>query len=223
MKKLIAIAFLAVSAMTATAQMMTSRTLMKRENPTTWYVRAGMSVNMLSGLSSADKDALTYGDAEVSTGAKAGFEVDFGFHKPMGKSGAYWGMELGLGNRGGKLTFEEDGEKYSNSANTWSIKYSPVTFGYKYSLTDNLKLDGHIGAFALVDVSRKAKDDDGDEIDTDEAFENCFDAGLQAGIGVWYNKINLDITYQHGFVGFISMPNDPLKSSALMIRLGYAF
>ncbi|MDE6154380.1 MAG: PorT family protein [Muribaculaceae bacterium] len=154
MKKIIAIALLAVSAISASAQMMTSRTLMKRETPTTWYVRAGMSVNMLSGLNSDDKD---YG---LTTGSKAGFEVDFGFHKPMGKSGAYWGMELGFANRGGSIS-EVDGydDEYKYSLNAWSLKYSPFTFGYKYSITDDLKIDGHLGAFALVDLSRKAKVD----------------------------------------------------------------
>ena len=190
---------------------------MKRENPTTWYVRAGMSVNMLSGLNSDDKD---YG---LTTGSKAGFEVDFGFHKPMGKSGAYWGMELGFANRGGSIS-EVDGydDEYKYSLNAWSLKYSPFTFGYKYSITDDLKIDGHLGAFALVDLSRKAKVD-GDEVDADEIFSNRFDAGLQVGVGVWYKKINLDLTYQHGFVGFVESPNSTLKCSALMIRLGYAF
>lgn len=214
MKKIIAIALLAVSAISASAQMMTSRTLMKRETPTTWYVRAGMSVNMLSGLNTYDKDD------GLKTGSKAGFEVDLGFNKPMGKSGAYWGMELGLANRGGSIT--EAYENHDYSLNAWSIKYSPITFGYKYSITDDLKLDGHLGAFALVDVSRKAKND-GDEVDADEMFSNRFDAGLQVGIGVWYKKFNLDLTYQHGFVGLVESPNSTLKCSALMIRLGYAF
>lgn len=225
MKKLIVLALLAVSAVAAQAQMMKSRTLMKRENPATWYVRAGLSINMLSGLSSDDKEHynLYQGTStSTSTGSKAGFEVDFGFNKPIGKAGAYWGMELGIGNRGGKLTVGEDSnDKYS--FNTWSLNYSPVTFGYKYSLTDDIRLDVHLGAYALVDMSRKAKDDDGKELDADDTFDNRFDAGLQGGIGVWYKKFNLDVTYRHGFVGFVSMPYDALKSSAVMVRLGYAF
>lgn len=214
MKKLIAIALLAVSAVTASAQMMTSRTLMKRDNPTTWYVRAGLSVNMLTGLDSEYKDGL-------SLGSKAGFEFDLGFNKPMGKSGAYWGMELGIGNRGGEISAK--GEDSKISVNTWALKYSPVTFGYKYSVTDDVRLDIHAGVYASYDLSQKAKDNDGDEIDSDNAFDNSFDLGIQGGLGVWYKKINLDFTYQHGFVGFVSAPNNALKSSALMIRLGYAF
>lgn len=226
MKKLIAIVLLAVSAMTASAQMMTSRTLMKRENPTTWYVRAGLSINMLSGMSSEDKT--DYDGYEQSTGSKAGFEIDFGFNKPMGKSGLYWGMELGIGNRGGKITgkYKEDGynDECKTSFNSWALNYSPFTLGYKYSVTDNLKLDVHLGAFALVDMSQKAKfEEDGDKEDIDEAFDSRFDAGIQAGLGAWFKKFNLDVTYRHGFVGYVSMPNDPLKSSSLLIRLGYAF
>lgn len=218
MKKLIILVLLVVSAVTASAQMMTSRTLMKRENPTTWYIRTGLSINSLTGLSNEDKD---YSGDRLSTSSKAGFVLDFGFNKPIGKAGAYWGMELGIGNRGGKIT-DKDSDYYE-SFNAWSLKYSPITFGYKYSVTDDIKLDIHLGAYALVDLSRKAKDSDGDEIDADDAFENRFDAGIQGGLGVWYRKFNLDFTYQRGFVEFISMPYDPLKSSAFMIRLGYAF
>jgi len=218
MKKLIAITLLAVSAMTASAQMMTSRSLMKRETPTTWYVRLGMSINSLNGLSRDDKDN------GMSTGSKAGFDVDFGFNKPIGKSGAYWGMELGIGNRGGSINEEDtyDDEEYKTSINTWSLKYSPITLGYKYSLTDDIRLDGHIGAFALVDISRKAKCD-GEELEADEVFSNRFDAGLQVGIGAWYKKINIDFTYQHGFIAIVEPPYSTLKTSALVIRLGYAF
>ena len=214
MKKLILLAVLVLSAMTASAQMMTSRTLMKRHTPTTWYVRAGLSVNMLTGMSSDDKD---YG---YEAGSKAGFEVDFGFNKPIGKSGTYWGMELGFNNRGGKVTNKEN-DNVSLSLNAWSIKYSPFTFGYKYSVTDDLKIDAHLGLLALVDVSQSAKED-GDDYGSD-AFENSFDIGLQVGVGAWYKKFNLDITYQPGFVPFVSTPNGALKSSQVLIRLGYAF
>lgn len=221
MKKLIITALIAFSTIAASAQMMTSRTLMKRHSPTTWYVRAGISANMLTGMSSYDKESM-WGE-KTSTGSKAGFEVDFGFNKGIGRSGAYWGMELGVGNRGGNVITEYEDGKSKTSINAWSLKYSPITFGYKYSLTDDIKLDAHLGAFALVDMSRKAKEDDGDDIDADEAFENRFDAGIQVGVGAWYKKFNLDITYQQGFVPFVRMPNGSLKSGQVLIRLGYAF
>ncbi len=214
MKKMLVLVLLVISAVTASAQMMTSRTLMKRESPTLWYVRAGFALNSLTGMDSDDKEYL-------GTAIKAGFELDFGFNKPIGKSGTYWGMELGIGNRGGKIT-QKDTDN-ATSYNTWSLNYSPITFGYKYSVTDDIKLDIHLGAYALVDLSRKAKNNDGHECDADLEFTNRYDAGIQVGLGAWYKRFNLDFMYRHGFVGFVSMPYNNLNSSAFLIRLGYAF
>ncbi|MDE7472530.1 MAG: PorT family protein [Muribaculaceae bacterium] len=212
MKKLFAIIIIAVSVLSASAQMMTSRTLMKRENPTTWYVRLGLGINSLNGPSGDDKDYY-----DVSTGSKAGFDIDFGFNKPMGKSGAYWGMDLGLLNRGGTVT--SDDSDTSININTWSIKYSPLMFGYKYSITDDIKIDGHLSGYLLADVSQKAKYGDR-ELDSD-AFDSSFDAGVQIGIGVWYKKFNFDLSYQRGFIPLTGSPN--LTTSTFLIRVGYAF
>lgn len=213
MKKLIAIAIIAVSAMTASAQMMTSRTLLKRTNPATWYVHAGMSINSLTGLDDDDKDN------GYSLGSKAGFEVDFGFNKAIGRSGAYWGMELGIGQRGGKVKYYNryDDEEYESSISSWAVKYTPINFGYKYSFTDKIKADIHLGGFVSYDFSQKAKDEDGDEYDP---FNNNLDAGIICGLGVWYSKFNLDFSYQRGFIEYL---NSDINSSAFIIRVGYAF
>lgn len=201
MKKLVLlIVAAALTAVSASAQVVTSRTFVKSKSQTMWYVRAGMSINNLAGASD---------DSDL--GAKVGMDADLGFHRSIGKSGAYWGMELGVGSRGASY----DDENLS----TWNVKYSPITFGYKYALTDDLKLDGHFGGFASYDFSKKWEvkgHDYSDDIDND------FDAGMQIGIGAWWKKLNIDFTYQRGFIKMFD-DGDGLTSSNFEIRIGYAF
>ena len=45
---------------------------------------------------------------------------------------------------------------------------------------------------------------------------------VYAGVGVWYDRFNLDFTYQRGFIDVFS-DFDKIKTSNFMIRLGVAF
>ena len=51
---------------------------------------------------------------------------------------------------------------------------------------------------------------------------NHFDAGMNIGVGLWYDRFNLDFTYQRGFIDVFS-DLDGIKTSNFMIRLGIAF
>lgn len=257
MKKFFVIAMIACMGVGASAQVMTSRTYVKEKKQTTWYARLGLSINNVAG-GGGYADYNSYGSADLkgdyektTIGSRAGMDIDFGFQRPIGKAGIYWGMELGIGTRGGSLKekegdlyyeyneegnkeyYYEEGEAKSNIL-TWNIKYSPFTFGYKYSITDNLKLDGHLGAFVSYDfagkgVTKFSEDHDAksslSELRDDYDFM-AFDAGLQVGVGVWWKKFNFDITYQRGFVTAAKVYADTdynLYSSNLMLRLGFAF
>ena len=74
----------------------------------------------------------------------------------------------------------------------YDIKWSPFTMGYKYAITEDFKLDPHVGAYALYDFATS----------NDYEFDNKFDVGLQAGLGFWYKRVNLDFMYHFGFVDF---------------------
>lgn len=213
MKKYLLIAAAMFMAVTASAQVMRSRTYVSEKN-TMWYGRIGMSVNNVAGMPS-------YADAS----SKTGMDIDLGFHKNIGGSGAYWGMEFGVGTRGFQWEEEDD----QSSITTWNVKYSPVTFGYKYSVTDDIKIDGHLGIYASYDFTNTYKCD-GEEEDLEDEFDyQEFDAGLQVGVGVWYKRFNLDFTYQRGFLPVATVYNyddhedKDLHSSNFMIRLGVAF
>lgn len=221
----------------AVAQVVTSRTHVKSKSETRWYVRAGMSINNMSGNNIMEAES-----GDPSYGSKIGGDFDFGFQRNIGKSGLYWGMELGIGSRGfsseDKESFPEYRDGYDMSVSMWNIKYSPFTFGYRYSVTDNLKLDGHVGIFLSYDfahsVSYKDIDYQTGETGDDESWPwddfadetdyKGFDAGMQIGVGAWWKRFNLDFTYQRGFVpAFCNYNGDNSYSSNFIIRLGYAF
>lgn len=251
MKKIIVIMAAAVMAMSASAQIVTSRTSIKSKSKTTWFVRLGMSIDNLTNGNDYLKNEVD-GDLNTSIGPKVGMDLNVGFMKNIGKSGLYWGMDLGLGTRGAtckekgtdEVYIDNIGEyvdyEYTNkgSVMTWNVKYSPFTLGYKYSITDDLKLDGHIGVYVSYDFAGGTKykwDDDDDpeklsfsEMKDEDWNYQPFDCGMQIGIGAWWKKFNFDITYQRGFVNAASIDYDYDKtanicSSNLMLRVGYAF
>ena len=90
----------------------------------------------------------------------------------------------------------------------------------------------HIGGYVSYDYAGKLKVEEeyqGSSNDEDVSlsdFENynSFDAGMQVGVGLWFDRFNLDFTYQRGFIGIYDISNfDSPRSSNFMIRLGVAF
>jgi hypothetical protein len=232
MKKLIVLAAIAlIGTGFADARVIRSRTTGTRtpvaSTPTEWIIRTGLSINNAAGPAVG---FLKYDDSDdeetdsYSVGPRCGWDLSVAFNKPLGTSGAYWGMELGLGSRGASAKSEYgwtytdyDGDKteyFENSKqhiSTWNAKFSPFTIGYKYPIKENIKLDAHIGAFVSYDFSGSASvkwectDPDDNETE-DYAMDDYdielqrLDAGLQIGVGVWINKFNIDLTYQRGFI-----------------------
>ena len=194
MKKLFVFIVAAMAVLSASAQMRTSRTFTKTKSNTEWILRAGPSINSITGI-----DGLN---------SKVGFDVDIAFNKSFGQSPLYWGMELGIGTRGFGSDLEYNGEEYGMTA--YDIKWSPFTMGYKYAITEDFKLDPHVGAYALYDFATS----------NDYEFDNKFDVGLQAGLGFWYKRVNLDFMYQFGFV---NVCDDAGKTGNFLIRVGYRF
>jgi len=251
MKKLLLMAVGALMAASASAQVMTSQTYMKSKSPTLWYARLGLSFNNVAGAGDVAEAGMD-GEGSSSLGCRAGMSIDFGFQRPISNFGLYWGMELGIGSRGGSVKYEydeEDGEVYTENGHisTWNVKYSPFTFGYKYSVTDDIKLDAHLGAYVSYDFSGKSVwswsgEDEDEELSISDLKDSEWnfqplDAGIQFGIGVWWKRFNLDFTYQRGFIPaaeksvrysdsyghYSDSENYNLYSSNFMVRLGVAF
>ncbi len=270
MKKVFFAAVVALTAMGANAQIARSTMFQapERENNLMWYVRAGVSINNIAGNGDF-KDEYTDEDGKTDTGlgSKAGYDVVFGFNKSIASTDAYWGMEFGFGTRGYSQKFEES-ETVDNAGNQMSYSYmdkksllahkfkiTPVMFGYKYPVTDKIKIDAHLGAFLSIDIAATYKTeyerstvfpampnrnsyysskesygigDFGDGEDKLGIDYNRFDAGIQAGIGVWYGRWNLDFTYERGFCSIFGYEEyqghkPSFSASNAIIRLGFAF
>ncbi len=195
MKKFLIVLVAALVASAASAQLVTSRTFTsaKKERNSTWFVRAGMSINNMAG------------DFE-GTSSAIGYDFSFGFNKPIASSPVYWGMDLDLGTRGVSV----EGESFLS----YNILWSPVTFGYKFALNDNMKLDLHAGMILSYDFGG-------------QEFYNEADAGLRVGLGYWYKSFNFDLAYQRGFVPTLKYTDRygeyNAYSSIFMIRIGYGF
>lgn len=194
MKKFLVLFFTAMAVISASAQMRTSRTFTKTKSNTEWILRAALSINSLSGIDNIN--------------SKMGFDVDLAFNKAFGMSPLYWGMEFGIGTRGFGSDIELNGEKVGVTA--YDVKLSPFTMGYKVAVTEDFRLDPHVGAYASYDFATS----------NDFEFDTKYDAGLQTGLGLWYKRINLDFMYQFGFV---NAGEDAGKTSNFLIRLGYRF
>ena len=99
----------------------------------------------------------------------------------------------------------------------------PLNFGYKYNINDDIAVDARIGGFINYDVFGKFKMSmDGEEESVDLGDIEGYDrlgAGMQFGVGVWYQSLNFNITYQKGFVEQF----EGGKENNWMISLGYAF
>lgn len=215
MKKLLSIIAALLICMGTQAQIVSSRSSIvrteKQSSNTQWFVRGGMNLMNLSG------------DAAEDLKSKMGYNVMLGFTKNLGAQGAYWGMDFGLTSRGFKV--EGEGDDIKSIAH--AVQVSPFTFGWEFDVTDAISIDPHIGAFVSCDYTSKMKGD-GEDIswsdfaDYSEVDYNRFDAGLNLGVGVWYDRFNLDFSYQRGFVDVFT-DLDGVKSSNFMIRLGVAF
>ncbi|MDR1883854.1 MAG: PorT family protein [Prevotella sp.] len=127
------------------------------------------------------------GDSDKAMGYNASLEFNSSANK------FYWGSGLVFGNWGGKDYVRTKLEL-------------PLNFGYKYGITDDVKLDGHFGGFVNYDLFGK---------EPDPADEYKLGYGIQLGAGAWFQKFNLNLQYQIGL--------DDREEKNLMVSVGYAF
>ncbi len=224
MKKIILFATIVLMAFSASAQVKLSRTFDKKTfkmTPATWYIRAGINTSFILGEERSDYNKYEYG-----VGAKVGFDLATGFRYMIKKSPVYWGAEFGLASRGFSSKeiyngIENNASKYS--CYSYNIKFAPM-IGVKNTIVGDYEIDFHIGPFLSYDFIENKKESYVSSYNYAD-FEP-FDAGFQVGVGLWYKKYNVDVTWQLGLLECADA--EALKSShnnhsALMIRFGYEF
>lgn len=204
MKKFLVVVLTAFVAVTASAQVVTSTSFKKAKAGTVWYIKAGANIANVSA------------DGE-SADAIFGYNVGIAFDRPIGTSGMFWNSGLQLATKGWK--YGDDDYEVKLNANKLEI---PLTLGYKYKINDDFAVDARVGGFANFDVFGKMTlKEDGDEESAnlgDLDDYDRFSAGIQFGVGVWYQKLNFNITYQNGLV-----KQNEAKEKNWMISVGYAF
>ena len=143
MKKVLSMVAALLLCVGTQAQIVSSRSAIvkteKQASSTQWFLRAGLNIMNFSG------------DGGEGADSNIGYNATFGYQKPLGSTGGYWGMEFGLGSRG----FKVDDTKCM----AHNIQYSPFTFGWKFAVADNVRIDPHVGVFASYDYTSKMKED----------------------------------------------------------------
>ncbi len=222
MRKIFVLLCVMVCAMTASAQLVTSRSKMvtsvaepepPSEDRIDWVVRLGVGSNNFVGDS--------YDDSK----SRFGYLLTIEFNRKIANAGAYWGMDFGMGSRG----YRYDEKGYESKSIAHNFQYSPFIFGWKIKIADSkFAIDPHIGFFLSGDYTGKYKAEGSgweSESSMSDWLDNDYipvDAGLRIGCGVWYaNRFNLDMTYSRGFVP--EFTDNEGGSSNFYVRFGVAF
>ena len=145
---------------------------------TVWIIRAGASLNGVSGdgvdavKDKWEKDKINSkwdysGDFQRTLGGN----LSIGFNKSFGSSPVYWGMELGVAMRGYKGEanwsyrasssisggYDSHTKAQTITLNAFNAQFSPINIGYKFLLNDKMAIDVHVGGFASYDFMGKYK------------------------------------------------------------------
>jgi hypothetical protein len=233
MKKIILSLLVAFCGLSASAQIVssTSRSVSytKHEKTTTWYGKVGLNVMNYVGKGTAD-----------GLQAKIGYDLNFGFQKPLGGNGLYWGMEFGLTSRGSKKSTDitARGVRSETELNEMrhAVVFSPFTFGYRKNLVNKLDIDAHVGIYGSCDYTGKnkletsvtyGKETEKASADTkmsDWSDFNRGDVGLKFGVGLWWDRYNLDFSYRQGFLNVWTPDGaDTNLSGNFIVSLGVSF
>lgn len=181
---------------------------------------------------------MNYKGKEAATmTSKVGYNLVGGFQTPIG-SGFYFGMDLGSGTRGyneaGLVEYGKDIYLATESMICFNVQLSPITLGFKCEMVKKLKLDLHAGGYASYDFAGNIHMDTplmrGDlslgalEKVTGIGW-NRFDVGVNLGAGLWYDRFNIDVTYQCGFVKALDtrLSTNDITVNNLLVRVGVAF
>ena len=211
MKKTLLTVIVLLLGICAQAQIVSSHSKVKykekKERKTEWILRGGLNVSNISG----ESKSIEIDDFEPY--AAPGYNISFGLNHPLGQKGLYFGAEIGLFSAG----YCND---YSDGISDNFLELSPY-LGWKFKLTDKIKLDAHLGMFYGVSIAAGE-----DELNHGYSYVGDYDAGISYGVGVWFNKFNIDLSYKVGLEPFVTVHEYGeyvYNSRIFMLRLGYAF
>ncbi len=223
------------------------RTRERAATESTSFVRIGLNLGTMSEFDEFDFD---------EDMRQMGYYVGCGFNKTLPAiSGLYWGMEVALTTRGysGRDEYSNgryyygteyyDEKEYKDTYIAHSFMAIPYNMGYKYQIpSTGIKVDFHLGLYLSYDYAGRVyetteyfsseydiSDKDKETYTIKEAWDDdyCrYDVGLNFGFGVWFNRLNLDVSFQRGYIPMVEYwldYNENLgKTRNITIKLGYA-
>ena len=169
------------------------------------YVRAGFN----SGK-------MVYSGDGSDLSRHPGYAVSGGLMLFFGKDcrGLYYNASFGLGMNG--CSYNDD-YGYSDDEYCLEQHYAelmPAGLGYMLPVSKNVKIDGHAGIFVNYAFKENHL--------SKEADLDAWDSGIQMGVGLWYKRYNLDLSWHRGFVDK-AHAEDKFCTSNLMVSLGISF
>lgn len=202
MKKIIIVAIMSIVCMTATAQ---------EKGQFRFGVTGGMN------LSTANLDA----SHSSKIGFHAGFVGEYNFTDDI-----FLDATLKYSMRGVK---DVSVLGYKIEWNPGYIEL-PIHVGYRYAITDAVKVFIGVGPYFAYGITGKIKANDGSDADlySDEAAlvlggkYNRFEMGIGANAGIEFSRLQLRVGYDWGLTKMADM-NNSAKNSNFYVGLAYMF
>ncbi|MCF0194803.1 MAG: hypothetical protein HUK00_06465 [Bacteroidaceae bacterium] len=218
MKKILLVALVAIMTVSASAQIVSvSNKEIKTKTPS-------QKIHYVQGAIGFLSQSSNYQGIESAIG----FDFLWGYEKPLGY-GIWWGQEVGLGTSRGYSTSHDTWEE---TFRTYSVRYTPANFGYRYRINSNWAVEGHLGIgvsfdFAggehFKDTSKKTGKvtEESDRSIWDMNDYVPLDVMLKLGAGFTYKCFGFDISWQKGFVK--PAKNDDITASNVFLGVRYVY
>lgn len=105
---------------------------------------------------------------------------------------------------------------------TYSVRFMPANFGYRYCFDNGLALEAHLGVGVSVDFAGNFElhHETVSIWDFEPKFDP-YDVYMKLGFGVQYKRVGLDLSWQKGFIKPIGKIS--AKSSNVFVGVRYIF
>ena len=164
--------------------------------------------------------------------------MDLGVAMRGYKADASWSYGASSSISGG---YDSHTKSETTTLTAYNAQLSPINIGYKYVINDRMAVDIHVGGFASYDFAGSLKGESYDHIyltgkygTNDKTTENSnstkigdidnyrnYDFGAIGGVGFWYGRFNVDVSYQRGFISIYDS-DDSYFCNKFQVRIGYA-
>lgn len=196
-----------------------------QDTPLTFGVKAGVNLSNFGG---------DVKDSDAKVGFNVGLTVDYALTQDV-----FLMSGLEFTTKGAKSSYEEDFEvakaSVTETVNAMYLQL-PIHIGYKFDVSEGLKLNIHAGPYLAYGIGGKAKIKyKGDIAGVDLSQENGevdffgkdrakeFDFGLGLGVGAEFGKIGVGLGYDLGLVNLSRESDYKITNMNAYLSVGYKF